>query len=202
MTPAVFLDRDGVLIEEVNYLAHPHQVRLIPGVAPAIARLNQRNIPVVVVTNQAGVAHGMFPEERVDEVHRYLDLLLHREGARVDHYEYCPHHPAGEVGVYRVECDCRKPRPGMLRASAAQLELDLARSVLVGDKVSDLEAGASAGCATVLVRTGHGRAVDVQRLDVRGLRLLGIVADLAEAVAVWLTQQKPHKHEHAYRQAS
>lgn len=202
MTPAVFLDRDGVLIEEVNYLAHPHQVRLLPDAAPAIARLNQRNIPVVVVTNQAGVAHGKFPEERVDEVHRYLDLLLHREGARVDRYEFCPHHPAGEVSVYRVDCACRKPRPGMLLHAAAELGLDLACSVLVGDKVSDLEAGASAGCATILVRTGHGRAVDVQRLDFGGLRLLSIVADLPEAIGMWLVQQKYHEHGRAYRQAS
>ncbi len=202
MTPAVFLDRDGVLIEEVNYLARPEQVRLIPGAAEAVARLNRQRIPVVVVTNQAGVARGLFPEERVHEVHQYLDLLLHRQHARVDRYEYCPHHPDGEVSAYRVECDCRKPRPGMLHRAAAEMGLDLARSVLIGDKVSDLEAGANAGCSTILVRTGHGRAVDVQRLDFRGLRLLDLAADLAEAVSLWLVHPKRYELGRAYRQAS
>src|SRR6266851_9710002 len=117
--PAVFLDRDGVLIEEVNYLTEVGQVRLIPGAAEAVAELNRAGVPVVVVTNQAGVARGYFPEERVAEVHVYLDELLAERGARVDRYYYCPHHPDAAVERYRVECECRKPKPGMLRRAAA-----------------------------------------------------------------------------------
>ena len=187
MTPAVFLDRDGVIIEEVNYLSEVGQVRLLPGAAAAIARLNRRGLPVVVVTNQAGVARGKFPEERVEEVHAYLDLLLARGGARVDRYYYCPHHPEGELPAYRTVCGCRKPRPGMLRQAAAELGLDLARSFLVGDKACDLEAGARAGCRTLLVRTGYGAAVAAAGLDRAALNLRGVAADLAEAVDMGLS---------------
>jgi D-glycero-D-manno-heptose 1,7-bisphosphate phosphatase len=183
--PAVFLDRDGVIIEEVNYLAHPDQVRLIPGAAAAIARLNRRGVPVVVVTNQAGVARGFFPEERVGEVHLRLSALLAAGGASVDRFYHCPHHPSAGVGSYRVECDCRKPRPGMLRRAARELGLDLRASCLIGDKVSDLEAGARAGCRTILVRTGHGRRVAAPAPG-GPLNLIGVAADLAAAVADYL----------------
>ncbi len=181
-SPALFLDRDGVIIEEVNYLAEVGQVRLLDGAAEAIARVNRAGIPVVVVTNQAGVARGLFPEERVHEVHRHLLSLLRSRGAEVDAFYHCPHHPTAGQGSYRRECACRKPRPGLLLRAAADLALELGRSVLVGDKVSDLEAGAAAGCRTVLVRTGHGRAVNERQLDLERLKLLGVVPDLAAAV--------------------
>jgi D-glycero-D-manno-heptose 1,7-bisphosphate phosphatase len=181
-SPALFLDRDGVIIDEVNYLADVGQVRLIPGAAEAIARVNALGIPVVVVTNQAGVARGLFPEERVGEVHEHLLSLLGSCGARVDRFYHCPHHPTAGQGSYRTDCACRKPRPGLLLRAAAELELDLGRSCLVGDKVSDLEAGAAAGCRTVLVRTGHGGAVKERELDRERLNLLGVVPDLSAAV--------------------
>jgi D-glycero-D-manno-heptose 1,7-bisphosphate phosphatase len=154
--PAVFLDRDGVLIEEIGYLSEPSQVRLIPGAGAAVARLNRLGVPVVVVTNQAGVARGKFPEENVRAVHEHLDKLLAAGGARIDRWYYCPHHPTAGVGPYRVLCACRKPAAGMLLTAARELNLDLAGSVLIGDKLSDLEAGAAAGCSTILVRTGYG----------------------------------------------
>ncbi len=186
MQPAVFLDRDGVLIEEVYYLSEVSQVRLLPGAAQAVARVNRLGVPVVVVTNQAGVARGKFTEERVREVHAFLDLLLHRHCARVDRWYYCPHHAEATVAAYREACTCRKPGPGMLRRAAAELGLDLERSLLVGDKVSDLEAGAAAGCATILVRTGHGATVRAKELDRERLRLAGVVPDLGAALAWWL----------------
>jgi D-glycero-D-manno-heptose 1,7-bisphosphate phosphatase len=178
---AAFLDRDGVLIEDAHYLAAVGQVRLIPGAAEAIATLNRAGVPVVVVTNQAGVAHGYFPQERVAEVHEYLDELLAARGARVDRYYYCPHHPDAKIERYRVECDCRKPKPGMLHRAAVELGLDLARSYLVGDKVSDLAAGGVAGCKTILVRTGYGAEVDVAGA-VAQWNLVRVAADLNEAV--------------------
>jgi D-glycero-D-manno-heptose 1,7-bisphosphate phosphatase len=174
-------------------------VRLVPGAAEAIARLNRRGVPVVVVTNQAGVAHGFFPETRIADVHRRLDELLARSGAHIDRYYYCPHHPEAEIAEYRAACRCRKPAPGMLWQAANDLGLDLAKSCLVGDKRSDIEAGVQAGCRVFLVRTGYGDGVarelaPAAELDTQGLppsagatigkapAPLAIVADLAEAV--------------------
>lgn len=167
---AVFLDRDGTIIEEVNYLSRPEQVALLPGAAGAIGAWNAAGVPVVVVTNQAGVARGYFPEARVGEVHARLSALLAERGARVDAYYYCPHGPADG-------CGCRKPAPGMLRAAARDLRLDLSRSWVIGDKPCDAEAGAAAGCRAVLVRTGHGRD------------LPHAVADLAAAHALWRAER-------------
>jgi D-glycero-D-manno-heptose 1,7-bisphosphate phosphatase len=181
---AVFLDRDGTIIDEVNYLSRVEQVRLLPGAAGAIRRWNAAGVRVVVVTNQAGVARGMFPEVRVGEVHAHLSAVLAAAGARVDAYYYCPHHATAGVGEYRVACDCRKPRPGMLLAAARDLGLDLSRSWMVGDKPCDLEAGAAAGCRTVLVRTGYGAGL-TDPLPAEELRLAGVAADLTEAFEIW-----------------
>lgn len=179
---AFFLDRDGVLIEEVHYLSDPAQVRLLPGAAAAIARLNQLGVPVVVATNQAGVAHGYFSEAQVAQVHRRLDELLAAQEAFIDRYYYCPHHPDAKLTRYRAECPCRKPSPGMLFQAAAELDLDLERSYLAGDKLSDLEAGLRAGCRVILVLTGYGSsaAQGLDRFDPQSVR---VAADLAEAVA-------------------
>ena len=189
-SPAVFLDRDGTIIEEVNYLARVDQVKLIPGAADAIARLNRAGAPVVVVTNQAGVARGYFPEERVAEIHAHLSALLAESGARVDAYYHCPHHETEGVGPYRVACDCRKPAPGMLLAAAREWRLDLTRSWVIGDKLCDLAAGAAAGCSTVLVRTGHGAKVVLPE-DTTALRIVGDVVDLSSAVELWANAGKP-----------
>ena len=179
--PAVFLDRDGTLIREEHYLSRPEQVSLLPGAAAAVRTLNEAGMPVVVVTNQAGVARGIFPESRIAEVHARLADLLAVEGARVDAFYHCPHHPSANIDAYRCDCECRKPRPGLLRTAARELGLDLSRSWMVGDKRSDLEAGAAAGCRTVLVRTGYGAEVG-DGLPAAALRLVGVVDDLAAAV--------------------
>jgi D-glycero-D-manno-heptose 1,7-bisphosphate phosphatase len=181
--PAIFLDRDGVLIEDVHYLAAPEQVRLVPGSAEAVAALNRAGWPVVVVTNQAGVGKGLFPLDAVGAVHAHLADLLATFGASIDGYYFCPHHPEAEVEAYRVRCECRKPQPGMLHRAAAELGLDLARSWMIGDRASDLEAGAAAGCRTILVRTGYGAAQDTLALDRGQLNLELIAANLGDAVA-------------------
>jgi D-glycero-D-manno-heptose 1,7-bisphosphate phosphatase len=180
MRPALFLDRDGVIVDEAEYLADPAQLRLLPGSAEAIAEVNRQGVPVVVVTNQSGVARGYFPESRIAEIHEQLDRLLAGQGGHITRYYYCPHHPTEGRSPYRVDCQCRKPRPGMLLRAARELSLDLHESYLVGDKLSDLEAGASAGCRTVLVRTGYGRAL-ADTLE-PGLNLEMIANDLREAV--------------------
>jgi D-glycero-D-manno-heptose 1,7-bisphosphate phosphatase len=184
---AVFLDRDGTVIDEVDYLSSPDEVRLIPGAADAIARLNALNMPIVIVTNQAGVARGYFPESRVAEVHARLDRLLAGRSAHVDGYYVCPHHPREGAPPYRRDCDCRKPRPGLLLRAAADLGLDLASSCLIGDKLSDLEAGASAGCHTILVRTGYGARHEREAVA-RNPRLLAVTDSLSGAVDTWLRQ--------------
>lgn len=181
--PAVFLDRDGVLIADDHYVGSPDRVRMLPGAAEAVAALNRAGWAVVVVTNQAGVAKGYFSAADVEAVHAFIAGQLAGAGARVDAFYYCPHHPEGTADAYRVRCGCRKPEPGMLRAAAADLGLDPARSWMVGDRESDLAAGAAAGCRTVLVRTGYGAGVDAAALDRDRLRLELVAADLADAVA-------------------
>jgi histidinol-phosphate phosphatase family protein len=146
---AVFLDRDGTINEEVEYLDDPQDLCLIPGVAEAIRLLNQARVPAIVVTNQAGVGRGYFSEARVEAIHQQLAKQLAAHGARLDVIYYCPHRP--DEG-----CDCRKPNPGMLKRAAQERDIDLGRSFAVGDKVSDLEAGRRAGCRIVLVLTGYG----------------------------------------------
>ncbi len=155
--PAVFLDRDGTINEQMGYVNHISRFVLLPGVAQAIRRLNEHDIPAVVVTNQSGLARGYFPASLLDEVHAELVRLLAAEGARLDGIYVCPHHPEAKVEQYRQACRCRKPQTGLLEQAAAELDLDLARSFMVGDRWSDLECGVRAGAAPVLVLTGYGR---------------------------------------------
>lgn len=155
--PAFFLDRDGTINREVNYLSSPGQLILIDGVAQAIRLINQAGWACVIVTNQSAVARGMITEEQLAGIHRALIDLLAEEGAQVDAIYYCPHLATAEVERYRIDCDCRKPKPGLLLKAARELGLDLPRSVVVGDSFRDLEAGRAAGCRTVLVRTGYGQ---------------------------------------------
>lgn len=150
--PAFFLDRDGVINEEAGYLHDASQLKLIPGAAAAIARARAAGFRVAAVTNQSVVARGMGNEAEVYAVNAAIDELLKREGAAVDDWECCFHHPD-----FTGPCGCRKPRPGMLLAAARKQHLDLSGSVMIGDRVSDLDAGLAAGCRTAaLVRTGYG----------------------------------------------
>jgi len=157
--PAVFLDRDGVLNEEVGFLSDLAAVRLIPGSASAVARLNAAGYMTVVVTNQSGVARGYFDEAHVLATHELIAELLAAVDARIDRFEYCPFHPDDGVGEYRRDTPCRKPAPGMLLRAAEALQIDLSRSWIVGDRASDIHAGQAAGCRAILVRTGYGAQV-------------------------------------------
>jgi D-glycero-D-manno-heptose 1,7-bisphosphate phosphatase len=180
--PALFLDRDGVVLEMVDYLNRVDQVALVPGVAAAIAGINRAGIPVAIVTNQSGVARGFLTETDLRDIHAHLEALLAREGARVDGIYYCPHHPDIGDGPYRRQCDCRKPAPGMLKQAARDLGLDLARSVLIGDHATDIEAAQRAGIAhSILVLTGHGKA-SAERLADHALRPAAICPDVVSAI--------------------
>ena len=151
------MDRDGCLIEEMGYINHPSRVRVLPRTPEAIARLNAAGIAAVMATNQAGIARGYFSNETLAAVNAELERQLGALGARLDALYVCTHHPTAGEPPYRETCECRKPKPGLLLRAAAEMGLDLSRSIMVGDKPSDVEAGQAAGAATVLVLTGYGR---------------------------------------------
>lgn len=154
---AVFLDRDGTINVEKDYLHRVEDFEFIPGVPAAILRLNQAGFKVFVVTNQSGVARGFFNQSQVEQLHAHMDLLLAEVGAKIDGYYICPHHPEAGEGAYRQECRCRKPHPGMLLQAADEHHVDLAGSFMVGDKLADMEAGLASGCCSILVQTGYGK---------------------------------------------
>lgn len=155
LLPAVFLDRDGVINEEVHYLSRVEDLRLIDGVATAIRRLNEAGIPVIVVTNQSAVARGYISEDQLLDIHKALVDMLAEQKAALQGIFYSPYHEKGE-GDYRRETTCRKPQPGMLLAAADEFAISLPDSVLVGDRINDVRAGHGAGARAVMVRTGHG----------------------------------------------
>jgi D-glycero-D-manno-heptose 1,7-bisphosphate phosphatase len=181
---AVFLDRDGTMLEEGNYVDRLDRLVFFPYTIDAIRALNQAGFAVVVVTNQSGVARGMYPESFVAEAHRYIDERLRAGGARVDADYYCPHHPEGTVDALRQDCECRKPRPGQLLQAAADLHLDLARSFMIGDRWKDIEAGHAAGARAILVRTGYGREAEDEHPGNGTL----VVNNLIEAVT-WVLRE-------------
>ena len=189
LQPAVFLDRDGTLNVEVDYLADPDGLVLLPGVGPALAALQQAGHLLVVVTNQSGVARGLLDEGTLAEIHAALARALAEFGVVLDHVGYCPHHPEHGEPPYRADCDCRKPSPGMLHAAAKDLPIDLARSWVVGDSARDLEAGAALGLPGILVSTGKGRD-QAELLTADGRPPEHYVPDLAAAVALILKSRE------------
>jgi D-glycero-D-manno-heptose 1,7-bisphosphate phosphatase len=166
---AVFVDRDGTLNVEKNYLYRVEDFEFIPGVLEAIRRLRDSGFLVIVVTNQSGVARGYFTLAEVDALHRHIQNELKKSGTCIDGFYVCPHHPTEGVGEYRRECDCRKGEPGLLLRAAAEHHIDLLGSYMIGDKVADVEAGERAGCKPLLVMTGYGGA-EVQKLAGKQVR--------------------------------
>jgi len=158
--PAVFLDRDGTLIEERGYLDTLEDIVLLAGTTDALHLLRDAGYALVLVTNQAGVARGFFNEAFVRQAHRHLAAMLATEGIVLDGYYYCPHHPDGVVAEYSRVCQCRKPAPGMVAQAARDLDLDVGRSFVVGDKWLDIELASNAGARGLLVRTGYGAGVE------------------------------------------
>jgi len=179
----VFLDRDGTLIEEVGYLDRVERVDLYPWAIDAVRALNRAGMRVVMVTNQSGVARGFFTEAVVEQVHRHIADLLEAGGAHIDAYYYCPHHPDGKLPDYARECDCRKPRPGLIERAARDLNLDPARSFVVGDKWGDIGLAQAVGARGVLVRTGTGAIAERQP---RPGVAADVVVDNLAAAASWI----------------
>ena len=183
MTPAVFLDRDGTIIEDVGYLDRIERLELFPWSTDAIRALNQAGLRVVVVTNQSGIARKYFAEAFVAETHRALDARLAEGGARIDAYYYCPHHPDGKLPEYSRLCDCRKPGRALVDRACTDLGLDPARSYVVGDTWRDVGLARAVGARALLVRTGAG-AIEEQRPPA-GVAADAVVDNLA-AAASWI----------------
>ncbi|MEA3333813.1 MAG: HAD family hydrolase [Pseudomonadota bacterium] len=185
---AVFIDRDGTIIKEVNYLSRLQDVELLPGAAAAIAKLNQLRIPVILVSNQSGIARGKFNENFVNKTHLYLQKLLAHEGAHLDDFFFCPHHPEAGIAPYKKICNCRKPAPGLLHEAAARHHLDLAKSYVIGDKLIDVELALRVRGKGVLVETGHGED-EKENIDKSKIRPDFIAPDLDNAVS-WILEKR------------
>jgi D-glycero-D-manno-heptose 1,7-bisphosphate phosphatase len=173
--PAVFLDRDGTIAEEVGYLNHVSRFRILPHVAESIRRLNDAALPVVVVTNQSGVGRGYFPDSLVQTVHELMSQQLAAAGAHLDAIYYCPHTSA-------EGCDCRKPKTGMLERAAREHAIDLQASFVVGDRYGDIELARHAGAKGILVRTGYGEGEYLWNAPKWPIQPDFVAADLADAV--------------------
>ena len=187
--PAVFIDRDGTLNEEVGYVNHPRRLRLLPRSAEAIRRLNRSGLKAVMVTNQSGVARGYFSEEVLHAVNEALVSQLKAEGAYLDGLYVCVHHPTEGEPPYRARCDCRKPEPGLLHRAAADLGLDLSRSWVVGDKISDVVTGRRVGASPILVLTGYGLGEWEHRRSRWPTEPDHVAGDLLEAVE-WILARR------------
>ena len=190
----VFLDRDGTLNHEVDFVRTPDDLRLIKGAAEAVRMLNQRGVVTCVISNQSGVARGYLSEGDLTPIHARLEKELARGGAKVDRIYYCPHHPTEGFAPYNVECDCRKPKPGMLLRGSRELEIDLTDSYVVGDSVVDMEAGHAVSAHTVLVLTGYGHATREKCLN-NNMHIDFIAPSIAEAAA-YILKRMDGESEH------
>lgn len=189
LDPAVFLDRDGTINEDIGYMDSAEKLRLFPYAGPAIRQLKTLGFKVIVVTNQSGIARGYFAEARVPETHQRLDQLLALENARIDTYYYCPHHPEGKVAAFRQVCDCRKPAPGMLQTAAREHGLDLPASFMIGDKYSDIGAGHRLGLTTILLKTGEGLQQYQQKKDDSSLPQPDHISSNLLRATEWIAKQ-------------
>ncbi len=179
---AVFLDRDGTINVEKDYLHKIEDFEFIPGAPETIKRLKDAGFLVIVVSNQSGIGRGYFDSQAVETLHEHIQAKLAEYGTSIDAFYYCPHHPQEGIGAYRVACDCRKGEPGMLLQAAREHDIDLQKSFMIGDKPADIEAGQRAGCQSMLVLTGYGEtaALDPKIASVKKCR------DLSGAVSLVL----------------
>ncbi len=191
---AVFLDRDGTVCREVGYVNHPSRLELMPDAGASIRRLNAADLAVVIATNQAGIARGYFPEHVLHETHERLRTLLSAEGARLDGIYACVHHPDTGGPGFQRDCECRKPKPGLLLEAARDLDLDLSQSAMVGDSFRDIGAGRNAGVAhTVMLRTGYGQG-ELLWKSARASAWPDRIADTLEAAVTWILAQRAEEH--------
>jgi D-glycero-D-manno-heptose 1,7-bisphosphate phosphatase len=186
--PAVFLDRDGTINEEVGYVNHPERFVLLPRVGQAIRLLNERGLKVVVITNQSGVARGYFPESLVHLVHQKMQNLLRLEGAHLDGIYYCPHHPDVGSPPYRQMCRCRKPATGLVEEAVRDLDIDCSKSYAIGDRGLDIEFAHQIRAKGILVLTGYGKGEWEYFREQWKVKPDHVAQDLYEAVQ-WILRQ-------------
>ena len=155
--PVIFLDRDGTINEEVNYLHRPEDLKILPGAAEAISRFNQAGFLVIVITNQAGIGRGYYTQQDMENLNEYMNQVLAEQDAHIDGFYFCPHHPEHGIGEYKKDCDCRKPGIGMFRQAEQDFSIEKAHSYMIGDKLIDTQAGHNYGVSSILVGTGFGK---------------------------------------------
>ena len=190
--PALFLDRDGTINAEVDFLTNPDELHILPGTLPALRDAMALGFRLVIITNQSGIARGMLTEERLQQIHETLRHRLHADGVAIDGIYYCPHHPDEGIAPYRTVCDCRKPKPGMLERAARELDLDLGRSFLIGDRMIDIQTGNALGIPSLLVRTGYG-AAEADACKAGGVPVAFVAEDLRGAVDhIRILLHEPH----------
>jgi D-glycero-D-manno-heptose 1,7-bisphosphate phosphatase len=184
-TVGVFLDRDGTINEEVGYVNHIDRFALLPGAVEAIRELNRFGLKVILITNQSGVARGYFPEKLLKAVHEKLCSMVEAAGGHLDGIYYCPHHPVEGKPPYRKDCHCRKPKIGMLQTASDELEIDLERSYVIGDRLNDIKLANNAGSKGVLVLTGYGKG-EWENHRKKGPSPWKVAKDIQEAVQLIL----------------
>jgi D-glycero-D-manno-heptose 1,7-bisphosphate phosphatase len=190
---AVFLDRDGTVNEEMGYINHPDRFILLPRVPEAIKLLKEHGFKVILITNQAGVARGYFPESLIKEIHQNLQDTLKKHGTSLDAIYYCPHHPQANVVAYRKDCPCRKPKPGLVYKAQADFDIDLTQSYVVGDRFKDIELAYNVGAKGILVLTGYGKGELKYIAPNHPFKPHFIAVDLYEA-AKWIVKDAHFDH--------
>jgi len=187
--PAVFIDRDGTINEQMGYINHLSRFHLLPGVSEAIRLLNERNFLAIIVTNQSGVARGYFSIDLIHEVHSSLMNTLRNNGAKIDGIFFCPHYPRGKISEYTCECNCRKPKTGLIDKACETFDIDMSRSYVVGDHFTDLELAQRSNLDGIIVKTGYGLGTVSYTLPQIPIKPCYVADDLLDAVK-WIIERK------------
>jgi len=186
--PAIFLDRDGTINEQMGYINHISRFRILPGVPEAIKLLNDDNYLVIVVTNQSGIARGYFPLELVNAIHSFMEDSIKKEGAHIDAIFFCPHYPRSKVVEYAITCDCRKPKTGMIKQALDRFDIDLENSFMIGDHFTDLEFAHNGNIKSIMVKTGYGLGEVDHILPDFDYKPVHVSEDLLDAVK-WILKE-------------
>jgi len=192
--PAIFIDRDGTINEQMGYINHSSRFVMLPGVPEAFRLLNEAGFLAIIVSNQSGVARGYFPMELIKKIHSMMKEHISRQGGYIDGIYFCPHYPGGSVQEYAVECDCRKPRTGLIDRACRDFEIDLTRSYMTGDHYTDMELADRANIKGILVRTGYGAGVVEYNLAGMANKPCYIADDLLDAVR-WIIEKEKNYGE-------
>lgn len=188
--PAVFIDRDGTINEQLGYINHLSRFVILPGVSEAVRLLNKNNWWAIIVSNQGGVARGYYPIELVEEIHAFLESSLKEQDATIDGIFFCPHHPAGILPEYSSGCDCRKPETGLIDRAREVFDIDMSRSYVVGDRHVDIELASRLNLKGVLVKTGYGLGEIEYIIPEKRLKPHHVAEDLLDAVKWILNEEK------------